>query len=500
MNSKEFSAAQIINFIRTKKEDFWLRHREGRALKLFHLAAERVPAYRDFLKKNKIRHQKIKTFKDFQLVPQTNKKDYLRQYPLEQLSWDGTLKKHLIVTSTSGSTGEPFYFPRDSELEWESSIAHELFIGNSHHNNSKGPTLVIIGFSMGVWIGGLITYKAFEMLSQRGFPVSIITPGINKEEIFKALRLLAPNYSQTILTGYPPFVKDILDEAAGRGINLKRLNLRLLFAAEPFTEKFRDYVVKKAGVKNALLDTMNIYGSADIGTMAFETPLSILIRRLAVKKLELFEEIFSSIHRTPTLAQYNPLFITFEAPEGEILLTGNNAVPLIRYAIGDRGGVFSFSQLDQIFRARDIDLMKEVASVKIQGAAYELPLIFVYERIDFSTTLYGLQIYPETIREVLLEKPLHKYLTGKFTMLTKYNRMQDQYLEINLELRKGKKASAQFKHQALAKIVTHLRLKNSEFCELSNQLKDRVFPRLIFWPAEHPLHFRPGVKQKWVKK
>jgi len=245
---------------------------------------------------------------------------------------------------------------------------------------------------------------------------------------------------------------------------------------------------------------MNIYGSADIGTMAFETPLSILIRRLAVKKLELFEEIFSSIHKTPTLAQYNPLFITFEAPEGEILLTGNNAIPLIRYAIGDRGGVFNFSQLDQIFRARDIDLMKEVALAKIQRVVYELPLIFIYERIDFSTTLYGLQIYPETIREVLLEKPLHKFLTGKFTMLTKFDRRQNQYLEINLELRKKKKTSDYLKKQTLKKIVANLRQKNSEYRELHTYIGDRALPKLVFWPAEHPLYFKPGVKQKWVKK
>jgi len=34
------------------------------------------------------------------------KKDYLRQYPLEKLCWDGSLKKSLVFTATSGSTGE----------------------------------------------------------------------------------------------------------------------------------------------------------------------------------------------------------------------------------------------------------------------------------------------------------------------------------------------------------------------------------------------------------
>jgi hypothetical protein len=52
----------------------------------------------------------------------------------------------------------------------------------------------------------------------------------------------------------------------------------------------------------------------------------------------------------------------------------------------------------------------------------------------------------------------------------------------------------------LNRIITNLRLKNSEFRELSNYLKKRAAPALIFWPAEDPTHFKPGVKQKWVKK
>lgn len=82
-------AATILKYIRTKKENFWIREGERRALKLFHLAARRVPAYKDFLRKNRVAPDKIKTYKDFQLVPTVSKKNYLREYPLEKLCWDG---------------------------------------------------------------------------------------------------------------------------------------------------------------------------------------------------------------------------------------------------------------------------------------------------------------------------------------------------------------------------------------------------------------------------
>jgi phenylacetate-CoA ligase len=496
---KKSSAEKILRLIHTKREGFWNREREKNALSLFHAAAGRVPAYKDFLKKQKVNPARIKTFRDFQSIPAVSKKTYLKQYSLEKLCWDGTLAKPLVFTSTSGSTGEPFYFPRGHELDWQYSILAELFIKNSSYGTA-GPRLIIVAFGMGVWIGGLITYQAFEIAARRsGHSISVITPGINKGEIFHALRELAPHYRETILIGYAPFLKDVLDEAAGEHINLKKLNVRVLTAAEAYTEKFRDHLVKKAGSKNLYTDTLNIYGTADIGAMAWETPTAILVRRAAMQKPKLFQDIFPSIHKTPTLAQYNPLFITFEASEGEILLTGSNTIPLIRYAVGDHGGVMSFGEGKKKMAMHGIDIAREAKANNIQSL-YELPFVYVYERIDLATTLYGLQIYPETIREVLLEDPFADTMTGKFTLLTKFDGKKDQYLEINLELKKGKKPSAAMKKHLLHRVVMNLRVKNSEFRELSNYLGKRAYPRLVFWPAEHPLHFKLGVKQKWVKK
>lgn len=498
-STSDREAINILNKIRREKGDFWERLRERRALELFHLASRRVPAYKDFLRKNKINSQKIKTFKDFELVPPINKRNYLREYPLESMVWDGSLKKPLIFTSTSGSTGEPFYFPRSERLDWESSIIHQLFLENGFRGQ-KGPILVIVGFGMGVWIGGLITYKAFEMAGERGnHPISILTTGINKKEIFNALKILAPHYNQVILTGYAPFIKDIIDEAPTRGINLKRLNLRLLFAAEIVPERLREYFARKTHFGNMYLDTLNVYGTADIGTMAYETPIAILIRRLAVRNSNLFREIFSQTSKVPTLAQYNPSFIMFEAPGGDIILTGDSSIPLIRYSIGDRGGVFSFDEAENKLNIFSLNLKREAKKVRIQNHIYHLPFVYVYERDDLATTLYGLIIYPEYVRGVLLSSPLNRFLTGKFTMITKFNKNDRQYLEINLELRKDRKVTKLIKDLALRKIIAELRSKSSEFRELSDHLGKRAWPRLVFWPAEHPLYFKPGIKQKWVK-
>lgn len=491
-------ATKMLEDIATKKSVYWERHERTSALALFKEAAKRVPAYKDFLKQNNIDPEKITTWKQFQTLPITDKNNYLRKYPLEQLCWDGTLKKPMVFASTSGSTGKPFYFPRDRELDWQQSILNELFLKNTSLSTGAS-TLVIITFGMGVWIGGLINYQAFELVSNRGYPVSILTPGVNKDEILKALHDLAPLYEQTVIVGYPPFVKDIVDDANAQNIPIKDFNLRFLFAAEAFTEKFRDYIVREAGVKNALLDTLNIYGTADIGPMAFETPVTILIRRLANEDKELFRAIFPDVDKTPTLAQYNPHFITFEAPDGNILVTGNSTVPFIRNSIGDHGGVMSFDTLRNIMQKHDIDIVKEC--VKHRIPLYEFPLVYIYERSDFSTNLYGIQIYPEYLRDTFVSEPAVKMLTGKFTLMTKYDDEQNQYLEINVELKKNaKRPTPRQKKQIFDIVEKDLRTKSSEYKELSNYMQERDLIVIEYWPAEDPLHFLPEGKQKWVKK
>jgi len=478
----------------------WQQRRRARTLSLFRSAAQRVPAYKDFLKKYKINPAKIKSWNDFKQVPLTNKKNYLRQYPMEKLCWDGHLEKPLVFTATSGSTGAPFYFPRGEKLDRQAALMHEIFLRNTLGKN-PGPTLIINAFGMGVWIGGLITYKAFEIFSrENNFPLSIITPGINKNEILNAVKLLAPHYSQVIIDGYPPFVKDILDEAIAQGINIKKLNLRFTFAAETFTEGFRDYMARKANIKNVFRDFFHIYGSADIGSMAAEMPAGILIKSLALKDKNVFKSLFGQAEKSPTVAQYVPDFITFEGVAGELALSGNNTIPLIRYALGDKGGVFSYKEAVEKLRGFGVNLESEAKRAGIGDCMCQLPFVYIYERADFSTSLYGIIIYPEYIRETLLDKRLEKWLTGRFTMTTKFDQHQDQYLEVNLELKKNIKSGSVLKHVVLNHLVAGMLKRSSEFKELVKHVGKRAYPRLIFWPAEDPTYFKLGVKQKWVLK
>jgi len=491
---------RVLTDVAAKRSSFWQKTGERQALALFKSAAARVPAYKDFLKKNRVNPEKIKSFKDFSLVTPTDKYNYVHAYPYEKLFWDGDLKRPITIHATSGSTGEPTYFQR----RIESDLVREVIIENFFRQNDltlEGPTLFIVSFGMGVWSAGLGIYTAAYLAANwKELPISIISPGVNKLEVLKILKRLAPRFKQVIIAGYPPFVKDIMDDAKSAGIRIKDFKFRFVFTGEAFTEEFRDYIMETGSVENMYTDTMNTYGTSELGAIAVETPLAILGRRLAYRDKNVFRALFGETVKTPTLAQYIPHFVNFECVNGELFVTGDSAAPLVRYETGDNGGIMTFDRFREALAQNDIDLEREAARVDIAGRLSELPLVYVYERKNLATTLYGILIYPEFVKRALFKKPLLRFLTGKFTMITRYDRSKNQYLELNLELRKDLHEKVHHHEHAHKHIMSTLRERSSEFRELSDQLKRKSFVKVVFWPYEHHEYFAPGNKQKWVKK
>ncbi len=470
-----------------------------RSLQLFYKASSELTAYKKYLKDKKFNPKLVKGLEDFSKIPLSSKNNYLRPAQHKDLVWSKSWEGPISFCSTSGSTGEPYYFPRDNNLAVQASWMAEDFLRNSSYGNTK--TLVIMAFGMGVWIGGIFTLRAFEIAAERmNAPVSFLPTGYNKTEVFKALKRLSPEFDQTILVGYPPFVKEIIDQSESEGIDLKTLNIRLMFAAEAFTETFRNYVSEKAGVKNPLLDTLNIYGTADVGAMAYETPLSILVRRLSLEDPLLYKDLFGQIEKTPTLTQYDPAFIEFEEVDNELVITSDGALPLVRYAIGDHGGVLTYKALESIFARYGINLKDKIVENGLQDTVSKNPFVYVYERADFSTTLHGIIIYPEFIKEGLLKPKLVDYFTERFTMSTKYDIYHNQFLQINIELQPGVETNDKLVHLAHNSIRKSLIEKSSEFAEVSKSKESEKLIHIILWSNGHPRYFTPGVKQKWVEK
>ncbi len=496
-----YRSAELLDArLKNESEVEWTHRGEKRALKLFHEMAGRVPAYKDFLKTHGFSPESVQTIEDFKLIPTIDKDNYLRKYPKEMLCWDGEFSHNQwVISTTSGSTGQPYYFPREHLQDWQYAISAELYLRNNFSIQSKS-TLYIVAFPMGAWIGGLFTYEALKIVAEHGgYNLSIITPGIHKQEVINAVKQLGKSFDQVIIGAYAPFLKDILDDGVRDGINWADYNVGFVFSAEAFTEKFRDYVMKATGKTNVLKSTLNHYGTVDIGTMAHETPESIMIRRKLVQDGNM-QVLFPEADRQPTFTQYNPELFYFEEVDSNLLCTAYSGLPLVRYDLKDYGGVLSRAEVHERLSEAGVDVLADAKASGIGDALWNLPFVYVYERNDFSVSYYAFLIYPDTIRRALQHDKLTNKITGKFTMQVDYNDSGRQQLSVNVELKHGQLPTEELTNELISCLHEGLTRESSEYRETYKMVGPEVLPNVALWDYEDPTYFRPGTKQRWVIK
>jgi len=495
------SLEKNIRDLKTKKSSYWEKLGTSKVISLANFTMAYVPSYKSFLEKSGFSLKKIKDLKGFQALPLASKSSYLKSYPYKDLFPKGYLDKITTVSSTSGSTGEPFYFPRGEEADSQYEYVAEVFLKNQFEIDSKR-TLAINGFGLGIWIGGIFTYKVFNKIAAKGYRLALAPTGTNKEIFLKTFAKMADLFDQVILMGYPPFIKDVVDEARAFGIDWEKYSIKVMTATEGYSEKFREYLIKKLGIKNRYSDILNIYGSVELGTMSHETPLANLIRKIAAGNKRVFRAIFPGATEIPTLAQFYPHIVYFEEVDGEVVASGfGSSFPLLRYRFHDSGSVVPFEVMIQKLKKLGINIYKEAREAKIVKSIFKLPFVYVYGRSDFVVILRGANIYPENVRAALLEDSIEDSLTGKFCMLKKENRNFQEYLEVNIELKKGINKSISLTKKVSEVILQTLRNKNSEFNNsYTTEGKKLLTPKCVLFPYEHPKYFKQGIKQNWVKK
>lgn len=496
-----FRNAELLNRrLRQEEEKRWIQRGEARALRLFHAMAYRVPAYKDFLISRNFSAGGVRTFEDFCKIPTVDKDNYLRKYPKEMLCWDGRFSHgQWVISTTSGSTGEPYYFPREQSQDWQYAISAELYLRNNFDIHKKS-TLYIVAFPMGAWIGGLFTYEALKIVAEHGgYDLSIITPGIHKQEVINAVKQLGSSFDQIIIGAYAPFLKDIIDDGQRQGIDWKKHDVGFVFSAEAFTEAFRDYVFKSTATKDVYRASLNHYGTVDLGTMAHETPESVFVRRKLVEKQSL-QLLLPEKTKQPTLCQYNPELFFFEQQESNLLCTSYSGLPLVRYDLKDFGGVISRDHVHAVMQEVGSDLAVDAVEHGFDKTLWNLPYVYVYERNDFSVSYYAFLIYPDTIRRALQVLEFEKLLTGKFTMYVDYDDNGRQHLNIHAELKYGQKQDDVLQTKVARALHEALRKESSEYRETYVMVGEDAKPIVELWEYESPEYFQPGTKQKWVKK
>ena len=465
------------------------------ALALFRRAAAEVPAYREFLRSRGVNPAEVKTTDDFSALPLMGKADYMRAYPLPQRCMGGTLLACDRVAVSSGSTGQPTFWPRSAVHELEISVRFEQIFRDSFRAHERS-TLAVVCFALGNWVGGLFTTSCCWHLARKGYPLMVATPGNNKAEIFRVVRELAPYYEQTVLLGYPPFVKDVLDAGAAEGIDWPAFQPKLVFAGEVFSEEWRALMGKRMGSVSPCHDSASLYGTADGGVLGNETPLSIAIRRWLADHPEAARALFGE-SRLPTLVQYDPYSRYFELHEGTLVVSGENGVPLVRYHIADKGGILGYDEMWEFLRGQGLESLCEYG-LDEDFEPRRLPFVYVFGRADFTVSFYGANIYPENVTVGLEQPEITGWATGKFVLETRETGEGDKYLHIAVELLPGVEEGEGMAAAMGESIRTQLLRLNSEFAHYTPA--ERQLPGITLCPFADPEYFPAGVKHRYTRK
>lgn len=467
---------------------------ESVVLSLFHDVAKSVPAYKDFLAERGIKPESIQTFEDFQTLPSITKENYLQTYPLSALCRQGQIDSCDLIAVSSGSTGKPTFWSRSVTDELQIAIRFEQIFHDSFAAD-KRRTLAVICFSLGTWVGGMYTTSCCRYLASKGYPIILVTPGNNKEEILRVVEEIGNNFEQIVLLGYPPFLKDVIDTGISRGIDWRQYQIKLVMAGEVFSEEWRDLVAARIGSQNPHLDSASLYGTADAGVLGNETPLSICIRRYLAANPVAARTLFGE-SRLPTLVQYDPTARFFEVKDGVLFFSGDNGIPLVRYNISDSGGIITYDAMLEFLAGYGFNPIAELQTENDRSAR-QLPFVYVFGRSNFTVSYFGANIYPENVSVGLEQPEIRDWVTGKFVMQVKEDADKNQFLSIVIELAPGVTDSKANLETVASSILTQLSRLNSEF---SNYVPEAYqMPRVVLASTGDPEYFPVGVKHRYTR-
>jgi len=420
--------------------------------------------------------------------PETDKASYIDRYEIEARCTHGRIPAwDVAIDESSGSTGTPYNWIRCLK---ERRDSHRIISFFATHCFGSTPWITINAFSMGAWATGINMGAALEKNSV----VKNTGPDIAK--ILNTLQFLGTSHNYLIL-GYPPFLKELIDEADKQGFLLHEYRLNGLVGGEGMSEGLRDYLLRR------FQKVYSGYGATDLELgVAGETSVSIAIRRLARENPSIRKRLFGDDSRLPMVFQYNPLMHYVEVNEHrELIVTitrGSVLSPRIRYNVHDQGGILRYDEMAAILASEGVDI--ELLDCSNGKSAMRLPFLWVYGRRDFTISVMGANIYPEDVEQCLYAEPELARITRSFCQSlseTARARVQPRFLfEIDAE------PTEELRERFADSMLKRLLALNSDFRAAWQESPEMLTPQVeLHRLGEGPFNTAPGqIKQSRLLK
>jgi phenylacetate-CoA ligase len=291
-------------------------------------------AYSQFFKKNKLKIKKL-TPSHFQQIPMSDKNNYFRKYPLEKkLYRNRKLSEYYFLSTSSGSTGEPTIWPREYQVDNKLELLFTDYL-DTHFKVKNRKTLFVITFGLGSSTGGML-HARFAWESSKHGRISVITPGVDPETTVSLIQRLYKHYDQVVCIGYPPLISEFVDLAIKKRYSIKKWNMKICFTSESTSAAWRSQTAKKISQTGNPKNIIAFYACSEAGIIGTESPETMKIIKHCLNDEDLRIALFNDTG-FPTLVEVNMKKKFVEIVDGEIVITVDQPLPLVRYNLHDRG-------------------------------------------------------------------------------------------------------------------------------------------------------------------
>jgi phenylacetate-CoA ligase len=421
------------------------------ALRAAEQARRRVPAYQTLLARSGWRDDPaLSPAARMRLLPTMDKASYVKAFSTEERCLDGRIRMTgTTIDESSGSSGTPFNWVRSSaelrDVHRKFSQFGWYFFGHD--------VITINGFSMGAWATGV---NAGEAMRRNGV---VKSTGPDLEKILRTLEFFGPKYPY-VITGYPPFLKHLVDESEKRGFDWQRYRIYGVAGGEGMSEGLRAYLERR------FITVYSGYGASDIDIgVAGEMPITVWIRKRVAENPALQRALFGDDPRLPMLFQYSPLDYYIETNEaGELIITVNRLKvlsPRIRYNIHDAGGVIPFARMLAVLREFRLDPLPECD--RAEQPVFPIPFLYLFGRSDSTVSYMGANIYPEDIEQALYAESEDARWLGAFCLELLDLGEGEQRVCIHVEVLDGVTDDVAFADRLRERVLNRLLATNLDF-------------------------------------
>ena len=409
--------------------DFIERLSAKSALKTFQTALD-IPAYEQILKDHDVDPASIKSIQDFKKLPIIDKSNYIQQFTLQEMSKESY--PYLFYRS-SGYSGQPTYWSQSPD-DYKQLVEYMDLNFRLIFDIENKSTLVISLFAMSSWITGQQLISGLSQVSSQYDNMTVFPCGMVVDEPLEIIKRYGHLYDQIIIFSYPLTFKELVDTSHQYDIDLADYNIYGVIGAEGVTYRWSKYYSTVLNKEGEFTDRIiSAFGTADTGIgIASEHAASHLIKEFSLKSPTLLQDLTDSDLPPMHFFQYNPLDNYIEEHDGDLIITKNKHLPLVRYNLHDSIKRLPLKHVMDVMGDHGYDLRQFVD--ERGGILLNLPFFAMYGRSDGTLILNGANIYLNSFKDALHHEDVSHLHTGKFrvTKIEEEDLFHNYKIEIEL--------------------------------------------------------------------